>query len=454
MTVSVTRARSAILITPLLMLAGCITGDYPQTTFKPVSEFGRLINGLFYNTFWWTIGIMLLVELLILVFIFKYRARPGAPLPKQIHGHTGLEIAWTIIPAIIVLFIAVPTVGGIFATQRAASPNALQIEVIGHQWWWEFKYPQLGVVTANELVLPVGREVQLKMWSADVIHSYWIPRIGGKRDVNPQPRITDDERARYNYILFNVEKPGYYLGQCAEFCGESHAIMRTSALALNENDFNQWARSMAGGMPVTPVSSDVQHGEATAEKVPPRDEPATTGGGVQGAPADTLDVSDTLRAATQPVAAPQQAVPPGAPAPTGMAPTGAPAPGRPGYQSAAQTPPGSMQANAMTPGQPTVEQRGQQLITSKMCVACHAINNTTMKGTLGPNLTRFGARRYLGAGARPNTMENLIAWIRHPQSVKPGVLMPGAREGAAGMPATGLTEDEIKAIAAYLLSLR
>jgi cytochrome c oxidase subunit 2 len=137
-----------------------------------------------------------------------------------------------------------------------------------------------------------------------------------------------------------------------------------------------------------------------------------------------------------------------------MAPTGAPAPGRAGYQATGPVPPGSTQQTAMMPGQQSLEQRGEQLITTKMCVACHMIRNTTMKGTLGPNLTRFGSRRYLGAGARPNTMENLVEWIRHPQGVKAGALMPGAREGAAGMPATGLTEDEIKAIAAYLLSLK
>jgi cytochrome c oxidase subunit 2 len=451
----VIRARNAILTAAAVMFAGCAEGVYPQTTFEPVSEFGRLLNALFANTFWWTIGIMLLVELLILVFIFRYRERPGAPTPKPIHGHTGLEIAWTIIPAIIVLFIAVPTVGGIFATQRAASADALQVEVIGHQWWWEFRYPQLGVVTANELVLPVGREVQLKMWSADVIHSYWIPRIGGKRDVNPQPRTIENERAKYNYILFNVDQPGYYLGQCAEFCGEAHAIMRTSALALNQNEFAQWARSMGGAMPVSPVdpAAEVQHGETTAEKVPGT-EAEERGGGVLGPPSDTLDTSDTLRAAPQAVAAPAQTPPAGLRAPTGMAPTGAPAPGRPDFQATGPVPPGSMQRLAMAPGEQSLEDVGRELITTKMCVACHAISGTPMRGTLGPNLTRFGARRYLGAGARPNTMENLIAWIRHPQSIKPGTLMPGAREGAAGMPATGLSEDEIKAIAAYLLSLK
>lgn len=450
MTVSGIRARRAVFMTGLLMVAGCLgeEGQYPQTTFEPVSEFGRLVNALFANTFWWTMGIMLLVEVLILYFIFRYRERPGQPPPKQIHGHTGLEIGWTIIPAIIVIFITVPTVSGIFATQRPAAPDALQVEVIGHQWWWEFRYPQLGIVTANELVLPTGREVELKMWSADVIHSYWVPRISGKRDVNPQPRTVKGERAKVNYLIYNVEQPGYYLGQCAEFCGESHAIMRTAALALNPADFDAWARSMAGGMPVVARPNEVKHGETSAEKI--QATPGTKEGGSLGMPRDTLKTPDTLRAQPSvpaPTTTQQQ------PAVNALAPTGAPAPGRGVYQSFGPIPPGSAQANALSGGQ-TLEQRGQQLITTKVCVACHAISGTTMKGQLGPNLTRFGSRRYIAAGARPNTIENLEQWIRDPKSVKPGALMPGAREGGGGMPATGLSEDEIKAIAAYLHSLK
>ena len=444
MTVSGIRAHRAILTTFLLtLLAGCAKGTYPQTTFEPVSEFGRLVNALFANTFWWTIWIMLLVEVLIIVFIVRYRARPGAPEPKQIHGHTGLEIAWTIIPAIIVLFIAVPTVGGIFKTQAKPGPGALQIEVIGHQWWWEFRYPQLGVVTANELVLPVGRDVELKMWSADVIHSYWIPKIGGKRDVNPQPRTVKDERAKYNYLVFNVEEPGYYLGQCAEFCGASHAIMRTSALALNDADFAQWAETMGGQMPVVPVAAgeEARHGETSAEKIPPT-EPGTREGGALGPPRDTLDTRDTLRAIPAPLApTPSQQ----RPAVNAMAPTGAPAPGRGTYQDAGPVSPG---------GSTDLAQRGHQLFTTKACVACHAVKGTTAQGKIGPNLTRFGSRRYLAAGARQNTIENLEQWIRDPESLKPGALMPGTRKGAAGMPATGLSEEEVKAIAAYLHSLK
>ncbi|MGQ0813834.1 MAG: cytochrome c oxidase subunit II [Gemmatimonadota bacterium] len=413
-------ARRAFLTTAsLLLLSGCVGGDYPQTTFEPVSEFGRLLNSLFANTFWWTIGILVLVEVLLLVFVFRYREQPQTPKPKQIHGHTGLEITWTLIPAVIVLFIVVPTVRGIFTTQAKASEAALVVEVIGHQWWWEFRYPQLGVITANELVLPANRDVALRMHSADVVHSFWIPRIGGKRDVNPQPRPTQEERARVNHLTFNVQVPGYYLGQCAEFCGESHGLMRTAALVLSEADFATWVTSMGG-----------------ASLEPSR---------------DTLTVADTLKPVPGPPVVTAQtrqaAVNP-------LAPTGAPAPGRGVPQSDGPVPPGSLQQALMFPGQPSLEQRGQELFTTRACVACHTISATNAKGTLGPNLTRFGMRRYVGAGTAPATQQNVERWIQRPQDLKPGALMPGAQEGAAGMPATGLTREEVRAVAAYLKSLK
>ena len=165
MTFSRSNAARFLLTTASLLAVSCGSSEqYPQTTFDPVTEFGRLVNALFANTFWWTIGILVLVEVLLLVFVFRYRARPGAPEPKHIHGHVGLEITWTLIPAVIVLFIAVPTIRGVFATQQKAPDDALVVEVIGHQWWWEFRYPELGVVTANELVVPVNRTSALPGW--------------------------------------------------------------------------------------------------------------------------------------------------------------------------------------------------------------------------------------------------------------------------------------------------
>ncbi|MGH7469834.1 MAG: cytochrome c oxidase subunit II [Longimicrobiales bacterium] len=350
-----------------------------------------MLNRLFANTFWWTIGILLLVELLIVYSMIRFRARPGQPKPKQVHGNVKLEFLWTVIPAVIVLFISIPTIQTTFETQRRAGSDALTVEVIGHQWWWEFRYPEYGVVTANELYLPVGREIHLAMHSADVIHSFWIPRVGGKRDVNPRPRGGPDERsARSNHLTFNIEQPGYYYGQCAEFCGISHAIMRMAIVAVSPAEFTAWVQAMG----------------ATADATTP----------VPAPPVDTSRAAGPTRT-----------------------------------QSTAPSP---LQGPATPVGPQSDVVRGQQIFTSKVCIACHTVQGTTARGVLGPNLTRFGARRYVGAGARPNTQANVEAWIRDPQSLKPGVLMPGAQQGGGGMPPSGLSEDEIRAIAAYLVSLK
>src|SRR5690606_30136134 len=144
------RGRSRTALAGLMAgaaLAGCAGEQYAQTTFRPVTEFGEAINSVFENTFWWTMALMAVVFVLVLYVVMRYRERPGQPPPRQIHGNTKLEIVWTTIPALIIVLIAVPPVRTIFATQAPAPDGALEIEVIGHQWWWEFRYPELGVVT-------------------------------------------------------------------------------------------------------------------------------------------------------------------------------------------------------------------------------------------------------------------------------------------------------------------
>jgi cytochrome c oxidase subunit 2 len=371
----------------LALLAAC-ADNYPQTTFKPVTEYGRKLNALFANTFIWTMIVLAVVVLMMLYIIIRYREKPDTPMPKPIHGSTLLEIGWTIGPAIIVAFIAIPTVRGIFETQADAPAGALTVEVVAHQWWWEFRYPEYGVVTANELRMPVGRTVNLKMHSADVIHSFWIPALGGKRDVNPQPAQRTGESPKFNYIVFTPEKPGIYPGQCAEFCGASHAVMRTRGIVQLEADFLQWVEGMKSGAPLA-EQTETQEQRAAAGAV------------------------DSLAAAAQtPMTAPVPAV------------------------------------------ATSLEAQGKQIFTSRVCVACHAVAGTNAAGTLGPNLTRLGSRVDIGAGAVPNSVENLARWIKHPQSMKPGTLMPGTRAGAAGMPATGLSDQEVEAVAAYLFSLK
>jgi len=214
-----------------LAVAGCSS---PMSTLNPVADLGWRIGDLFTNFIGWTFFIFLVVEGLLVWVIWSFRDRPGREEPKPVHGHFALEIGWTLIPVMIVIIIAVPTIATIFRTQAAPAPNALVIEVTGRQWWWEVRYPDSGVVTANEIVVPVGRPVTLELKSADVIHSFWVPRVGGKRDLIG---------GKVNRLSFTVDTPGTYPGQCAEFCGLSHANMRLLLIAESPEAFDRWIQS-------------------------------------------------------------------------------------------------------------------------------------------------------------------------------------------------------------------
>jgi len=207
-----------------------LAGTYPQTTLEPRSEVARLIDGLLDNIVFWCTIIFVLVEGALVVTVLRFRRRPGGPPARPIHGNTPLEILWTIIPAIILALIAVPTVKTIFRIQTLPK-NALEVEVVGHQWWWEFRYPQLGITTANELYIPAGRDIAFTLTSIDVIHSFWVPAFGGKRDVIP---------GRTNHMWFNAGATGVFPGQCTEYCGASHANMLFKVVAQDQPQFDAW----------------------------------------------------------------------------------------------------------------------------------------------------------------------------------------------------------------------
>jgi cytochrome c oxidase subunit 2 len=235
-----------------VLLAAC-AGEHPQTMIEPVTEFGRIQTALWSTVTWWTVSILVVVFGALGLILFRYRERPGRPAPKPIYGSTKLEITWTLIPALIILIIAIPTIQAIFTTQADAPEDALVIEAVGHQWWWEFRYPELGITTANEFYVPTDRPLALRLRSADVIHSFWIPRFGGKKDVNPVPRTPEGvDPLHLNQIVLEIDSAGSYLGQCAEFCGTSHAIMRMMAVAVEPEAFRSWAEDMQ--TPVEPSS--------------------------------------------------------------------------------------------------------------------------------------------------------------------------------------------------------
>src|SRR5205823_4779158 len=158
------------------------------------------------------------------------------------------EIAWTLVPAIILAAIAVPTVTTIFENyEPQPGTNPMPIEIIGHQFWWEARYPQQNVITANEIHVPVGRPVVLNMTSFDVVHSFWVPRLGGKRDVVPN---------HTTQIYFTADRADYFYGQCGEFCGASHANMRIRLVTQSAADFDNWIAQQQQPAPTTgPVAA-------------------------------------------------------------------------------------------------------------------------------------------------------------------------------------------------------
>ena len=223
----------ALTLGCLVLLAACASEQYPQTTLIPRADTARDEDHIFRLTLWIAMGVFVLVEGALLVAIWKFRDRPGAQEPVQTHGNTTLEIVWTIIPAFILAMIAVPTVRTIFKT--AAKPvgdDVLQVEVIGHQWWWEFRYPQLGITTAGQLMIPVGRTVNLEMTTVDVLHAFWLPQFAGKRDVFPN---------RYNNLWFKAEVSGSFPAQCTEFCGIQHGRMAYRIVSVDGPAFDAWA---------------------------------------------------------------------------------------------------------------------------------------------------------------------------------------------------------------------
>ena len=234
-----------------VLLSAC-AGEFPQSSLHPTADFSRDIDALYRTIFWWAVGVFVVVESALLFVIIRYRERPDSPEPKHIHGSTALEVAWTLAPAVVLIFIAVPTIRTIFKTEGPLPADAIEVEVIGHQWWWEFRYPELGLVTANEMHVPQGRKVALTMTSDDVIHSFWAPKLGGKRDVIP---------GRTTRIAFAADSVGEVYGQCAEFCGDSHANMRFRVVVDAPAEFDAWAANqLTAPVPVDSLSDAAQAG--------------------------------------------------------------------------------------------------------------------------------------------------------------------------------------------------
>jgi len=240
------------------LLTGCAK-NAPQDTFQPAGPNARSIDTLQRGLFYAAGAVGLIVFAAVGYAVLKFRDR-GQDIPEQSHGNPKLEIALTILPALILVGVAVPTVAEVFKLDK--KDNECVVNVTGQQWWWEYDYSGVcggveittPIVTAGELVIPANTPVLLRITSRDVIHSFWIPRLNGKRDAVP---------GRLHTLRMQADKPGLYTGQCTEFCGLSHARMRQAAVALNHDDFAAWVANQSAEYTKPEPGSLAAEGETT-----------------------------------------------------------------------------------------------------------------------------------------------------------------------------------------------
>ena len=301
--------------------------------------------------------------------LIRFRGRKGDMTePAQVFGSVQIELSWTIIPILIIVVLFLTTARVLFKVQDAPKPaSALDVTVVGHQFWWEFRYPQYNVVTANELHVPVSstatdRPTFMKLTSADVIHSFWVPQLAGKTDLLPN---------RVNEMWIDPREPGLYVGQCAQFCGAEHAKMLLRVYVDTPEQFQQWIKNQQRMQP-----------ELTAQ------------GAGEDDGADLRDAGTVVHADTR------EAV----------------------RSSMARTEDVSLalyeNSKEISP------QVGQAVFEHQACISCHTVAGTVATGRYGPDLTHLMSRATLAAGAAPNTQEQLLRWITDPNQIKPGSLMP------------------------------
>ncbi len=328
---------------------------------------------LLFNVLLWTMVIVfVLVEGALLYAAIRFRRKPGDPLPPQTHGHTPLEIAWTIVPTILILGLGVWSVivlfklepGEAIALARAEGKEPVRVEAVGHQWWWEFRYedPLPGdeatklVTTANEMRVPVNTPIIMDLKSDDVIHSFWIPKLAGKQDVVP---------TKTNSMWFLAEETGMYYGQCAEFCGTAHAQMKFRVHVMEDAEYKAW---VAGFAEPVQLSAEAARGQLVFL------------GDGQCVTCHTVGASDVVDPATGE-----------------------------GVQHA------RMENYIAYTEEWLSKSAGERLARVRA-----GEEPVHLKTFAAPNLTDLSCRVTLGAGLVDRNRETLRQWVRDPDSIKPG----------------------------------
>jgi cytochrome c oxidase subunit 2 len=345
-------------------------------------------------------GVVGLIVISLIVFtVFKFRDR-GQAIPKQIHGKPALEVTLTIIPALILSVVGVFTVRGIFDLAEDKDTEMI-INVTGQQWWWEYDYPiqeEFGItqpiITSGQMVIPAGTKVMLRETSRDVIHSFWVPALNGKKDAVP---------GRIHLLRMEADQPGIYAGQCAEFCGLSHANMRMEVIALSKEDYAAWVQNQLADYK-KPAANTL---EAQGEEV------------FLNQCVRCHQVNGLKRAdGTPAIAAPEDNV----------------------YAGAAPNLSKLMTRNTFAGAM-------FDLVTDK----CRA-------DVWDAKPEEFGAKYLAGVSAECLNTNDLRAWLRNAPVMKPMYANPEKLEPTdgkyRGMPNLNLTEDDIDKLVAYLLTLR
>lgn len=412
----------------LALLSGCDLNfwrmDGHQTTMVTAGPVAKAQLNVFYVTCWVTLVIFIIVGGVLAYATIKFKARNSADEhaepPPQGHGNPLVEVGLIGASILALVVIAIPTLHGIwftYAVPEEHKENAYEITATGYQWWFKFEYPKEQIdgvgplITANELVIPAGRPVTVNLRTSDVIHSFWVPKLAGKVDMIPN---------RGNHLWLQADEPGYFWGQCAEYCGDSHAVMRFRVIALSEKDFNAWLANQT----------------AAARTV---EAPATAGTEAPVAQFASFKRNEY------------------------------------GYT------PGKWDANAsVSPLDNWVQQQhpnkdenpaliaqGRKVFSEKNCVTCHTVRGHEGIGAPAPNLTHVGSRTTIAGGLLENNSEQLARWLRHPDEVKPGNKMyngygPGGMQGYVTKDAKAgtitqhisLTDADVTALVAYLESLK
>jgi cytochrome c oxidase subunit 2 len=225
----------AVMVIAAVLVAGCGSLGGDQNTFSPSGEVAQKQLDLFIIVLIPAIIILIGVSAALLYILFRFRAREGDAIPEQTHGNNRLEIGWTILPTVLLMGLAIPTILMIFELGGSPDDDALNVRVVAFQWDWAFEYTDAEYAdedgkpfTTKDLYIPVDRDVNFELEALDVIHSFWVPKLAGKQDIMP---------GRTNGLWFNATETGVFKGQCAEFCGIGHAGMRFDTTALEPADF-------------------------------------------------------------------------------------------------------------------------------------------------------------------------------------------------------------------------